>query len=292
MSDQGPYPGAPGPSDQPGGGNPFDPDQNQNPYGQPQYPQSPNPQGQQPGYPPGGQQYPPPGGQQYPSQPGGQQYGQPGSQPYGQPGAQPYGQPAGGQQPPYGGVPQYGNSPYGDQQPPPKKKKTVWIILGVVVAVAVAAVVALVVVGALISDDISDVKASDCVTVTGSNSDADFEKVDCSDTSPLNFIVAEKLDSTDGSCGGEQYSELTQTGDDATKLCLVPNFQEGKCYEIPISSLTGMKEVTCGEGDGSQLNRTVKITARVDSETVPDCGDPVTFDKPKPLGFCLGDPAE
>lgn len=266
MSDQGPYPGAPGPFNQPGGGSPYNPNQNPNPYGQP-----PPPPGQQPG----GQPYPPP----------------PGSQPYGSYPGQPYGQPSGGQQPPYGGVPQYGSSPYGYQPPPPKKKKTVWIVLGVVVAVAVAAVVALAVVSRVVGDDISDVKAGDCVSVTGSNSDVDFEKVDCGKTSPLNFIVADKLDSTDGSCGGEQYSELTEDGDDTTKLCLVPNFQQGKCYEIPLASLTGMKETACGAGDGSQLNSTVKITQRVDSVSVPGCSTPVTFDKPKPLGFCLGDPA-
>lgn len=275
MSDQGPYPGAPGPFNPPGGGSPYNPNQNPDPYGRPL-----PPPGQQPGYQPGGQPYPQPGGQQYPP---------PGSQPYGSYPGQPYGQPGGGQLPPYGGAPQYGNSPYG-YQPPPKKKKTVWIVLGVVGAVVVAAVVGLAVVGGLISDDISDVKASDCVTVTGSNSDVDFKKVDCGKTSPLNFIVADKLDSTGGSCGGAQYSELTEDGDDSTKLCLVPNFQQGKCYEIPISSLTEMKDTACGGGDGSALNSTVKITQRVDSTSVPDCSTPVTFDKPKPLGFCLGDP--
>ncbi|WP_143696010.1 hypothetical protein [Williamsia sp. 1138] len=275
MSDQGPYPGAPGPFNQPGGGNPYNPPGGGNPYNQP-----PGPQGQ-PGYPPPGGQpnYPPnpqQGGQPYPA--GGQQYGQPG-------------QPYGGGQPPYGGgVPQFGGSNY--NTPPPKKKKTIWIVIGSLVALVVAAVVALVVVGVVLADDISDVKAGDCVTVTGSNSDADFDKVDCGDTGSLNFYVADKLDTTDGSCGGEQYSELTQTGDETTKLCLVPNFEEGKCYEIPISSLTGMKEVACGAGDSSQLNRTVKVTARVDSVNVPDCDDPVTFDKPKPLGYCLGDPTE
>lgn len=274
MSDQGPYPGAPGPSNQPGGGNPYNPPGGGNPYNQP-----PGPQGQ-PGY-------PPPGGQpNYPPNP------QQGGQPY--PAGQ-YGQPYGGQ-PPYGGGPQYagGIPQYGSNYdaPPPKKKKTIWIIIGSLVALVVAAVVALVVVGVVLTDDISDVKAGDCVSVTGSNSDADFDKVDCGDTASLTFYVAEKLDSTDASCGGEQYSELTQTGDDATKLCLVPNFEQGKCYEIPISSLTGMKEVACGGGDISQLNRTVKVTARVDSETVPNCDDPVTFDKPKPLGYCLGDPSE
>lgn len=270
MSDQGPYPGPPGPPNQPGGGNPYN--QPGGGYNQPQG---------QPGYqPPGGrpdhqQPYPQQGGQPYP--PAGGQYGQPG-------------QHYGGGQPPYGGgVPQYAGGNYG-QAPPPKKKKTIWIVIGSVVALAVAAVIALVVVGVVMTDDISDVKAGDCVTVTGSNSDADFKKVDCGDTGSLNFYVADKLDSTDASCGGEQYSELTQTGDETTKLCLVPNFEQGKCYEIPISSLTGMKEVACGGGDTSQLNRTVKVTARVDSETVPDCDDPVTFDRPKPLGYCLGDP--
>lgn len=269
MSDQGPYPG---------GANPYNPNQNPNPFGRPPNARPPNQPDQQPGYPPGGQQYLPPAAQQYPPD-GGQQYGQPVNLPYDQP--------HGGQQLPYGGVPQYENGPYGNQLPPPKKKKTVWIILGVVAAVAVAAVVAIVV-AALRTDDISDVKAGDCVTVTGANLDVDFNKVDCGKTSPLNFIVAEKIDSSSGDCGGEQYPRLSETGvDDPETLCLVPNFQLDKCYSIPISSVTGIKESSCEDSGASQINGTVRITQRVDSTTVPGCSSAITYDKPRALGFCL-----
>ena len=270
MSDQGPYPGAPG-AGGPGGNNPYG---EQNPYGG-QYPPP------APGYGPApGQAYPPPAfpGQPYP------QPGQPNPQ-FGQPYPQ---QPGAGQ---YGAVPPYGGSPYGNHQPPPRKKRTVWVVLAVVAGVLVAGVIAVVALAAVLADDIDDVRAGDCVTVTGANSDADFDIVDCGTTSPLNFIVAEKLDSRTESCGGEQYSELTQTGQDETKLCLVPNFQEGNCYEVPVASLTGMKEVPCEVGS-SQINTVVKVLARVDSTTVPGCAGAITFDRPKPLGFCLGSPAE
>ncbi|WP_020104838.1 hypothetical protein [Nocardia sp. 348MFTsu5.1] len=228
MSDQGPYPGAPGPYG-PGGNNP---------YGQP-YP---------------GQSYPPPV--------------------------------------PYGAVPQYGGSPYGNyQQPPPRNKRTLWVVLAVVAAVLVAGVVAVVAFAFFLGDDIDDVEAADCITLSGANSDADFDIVDCDTTSPLNFIVAETLDSSSDSCGGEQYSELTQTGANETKLCLVPNFQEGKCYEVPIASLTGMKEVPCVAAS-SQINTVLKVLVRVESTTVPDCPSAVTFDRPSPLGFCFGSPTD
>jgi hypothetical protein len=153
----------------------------------------------------------------------------------------------------------------------------------------VGAVVAGFVIQTLVGDDIGDVQAGDCIALTGANTDVDFDTVDCSTAGSLNFIVADTLDSTSESCGGSQYPQLTQSGGEA-KLCLVPNFQQGSCYEVPISSLTGMKQVECGTGGGSQINSVVKVTLRVESTTVPDCAEPVTFDRPSPLGFCLGSP--
>ncbi|HEY9312277.1 LppU/SCO3897 family protein [Williamsia sp.] len=271
MSDHGPYPGAPGPGG-PGGDNPYG---QQNPG--PMYPQQP------------GQAYPQQPGPVYPQQPG-QPYPQQPGQPYPQQPGPVYPQP--GAQP-YGAVPQYGASPYGNyQQPPNRNKRTLWVVLGVVAAVLVAGVIAVVALAVVLAEDIDDVEAGDCVRVTGANTDVDFEIVDCDTTSPLNFIVAEKLGSASDSCGGEQYSELTEQGEDATKLCLVPNFQEGSCYEVPLLSLTGMKEVPCGDVGSSQINTVVKVITRVESTTVPGCPDAITFDRPEPIGFCLASPTE
>jgi hypothetical protein len=172
--------------------------------------------------------------------------------------------------------------------PRPRKKRTMSIVLAAIAALVVAGVVALVV-QTISSDDIGDVEAGDCIAITGANTDVSFETVGCGDAGPLNFIVADTLDSASESCGGTQYPELTQTRGEA-KLCLVPNFQQGRCYEVPMSSLTGMKEVDCNSGSDSQINSVVKVTLRVESTTVPDCAEPVTYDKPTPLGFCMSTP--
>ena len=69
-----------------------------------------------------------------------------------------------------------------------------WVVLAVVAAVVVAGVIAVVAFAFVLGDDIDDVEAADCITLSGANSDADFDIVDCGTTSPLNFIVAETLD--------------------------------------------------------------------------------------------------
>jgi hypothetical protein len=141
----------------------------------------------------------------------------------------------------------------------------------------------------VLSDDIGDLEAGDCVTVSGSNSDIDVGEVSCTDTATLNYFISTKQSSAGGVCGGD-FAEVVEPGDSGAKLCLVPNFQQGTCYSIPLQSLSGVKEVPCSAGGDSQINQVVKVLQRVDSTTVPDCPEPVTFDKPKPLGFCFGAP--
>lgn len=189
-------------------------------------------------------------------------------------------------------VPNYpaGGNPYGE--PPQKKsRKKLYLIIGGVVAVLlIAIVVVAVIAGKGTISSIDDAKAGDCITVSGSSSDATAKTAKCEDET-FNFIVAEKLADGNSKCENDNYSELTQK--DKGRLCLVPNFRVDKCYQVPGvagGALTDFKEVECGaaaEGS-SQVGKVVKRADSVDPECDETSGS-VTFDKPKPLGYCIAE---
>ncbi|MGU3292657.1 LppU/SCO3897 family protein [Williamsia sp. M5A3_1d] len=196
----------------------------------------------------------------------------------------PAGSPPGSAPPPYGAAP-YGAGPYGE---PPKKsrKKLFGIIGGVVVLLLVVVVIIGVVASKDTITDINDAKAGDCITVSGSSTDATPKTVNCAGDT-FNFVVAEKLDGG-ANCANEQYSQLTQK--DKGKLCLVPNMQVDKCYQLagPGGSITDFTEVECGAAPAEGGAQVVTVKNREDGTEI-DCADgiPVTFEKPKPLGYCL-----
>ncbi|MBJ7288001.1 hypothetical protein [Williamsia sp.] len=261
-------------------------------------PHNPPPGGQPPQYPPPGSQhpsYPPPGGQpQYPP-PGGQpSYPPPGGQPsYPPPGGAPSYPPAGGQQfPPPGGpggIPAYATGvpgAYGAPPPRRSRKKLLFIALGVIVALIIAIVVIALVATKDDIRDIDDASVGDCISVTGGQGDAQPKSASC-DSSDFTFIVAQKLDTATDSCQDSQYSELTQK--DKGKLCLIPNLSVGKCYQFPSSggSFGDFKNIDCSATDPTSGTQVVRVTDRVDSTEVSSCaGETLTFELPKPLGYC------
>ncbi|MEU5695779.1 hypothetical protein [Actinosynnema sp. NPDC020468] len=229
-----------------------------------------------------------PGPQQYPQQPQQPYQGQPQGQPF--PG-EPQGQPYQGQQPqgqPYQQAPQ---QPYPPQQPfqgqpqpvAPKKKgvgaRIVSGIIGVVVVVAVGYAIN------YFGSDAAQTKAGACASVTGTTVKPEYKTVDCG-SAEANYTVGKVLDSTTASCGGsyDEYTETQRRGPD-TKLCLVPNLEEGGCYDLMNTLNMGLKKVDCS---GASVVKLVKKIKDVEDEAA--CAEvqatPLTFPEPK-LTFCF-----
>ncbi|MFD0204752.1 MULTISPECIES: LppU/SCO3897 family protein [Saccharothrix] len=188
---------------------------------------------------------------------------------------------------PQQGAPQYQNAPQPQQIPPaPKKKGVVARILTAIIGIAVAGVV---VYGInYFTSDAAQSKAGDCASVTGTSSKPEFKNVDCG-SAEANYTIGKVLGSTAESCPGEYYDEYTETarrGPDS-KLCLVPNLAEGKCYDLDGGTQMGYPAVDCGKSGVLKLTKLVK-----DSVDEAACGDatPLTYPEPKTT-FCFA-PAE
>ncbi|MBU7597789.1 hypothetical protein JGS22_009195 [Streptomyces sp. P38-E01] len=170
------------------------------------------PQGNQPGQPYGGQPGQPPQGGM-PPQGGGYGYPQQGGQP---PYGQPYGQPGA----PQGGIP--GQQPPQQSSPWEKFKKIKTIVVGIVVVAGLS----LAAYGFLTKDDAEDVAAGDCLRNTGSNSEPDIEKLDCSDSEAthkvLKKIEGSSLSFSCNSVEGTVTSYTQQKKGDSFVLCLGP----------------------------------------------------------------------
>ncbi|TKG58528.1 LppU/SCO3897 family protein [Prauserella endophytica] len=230
-----PYPGQP----DPGRPNPYAPPPQGRPpaYGQPpQYPQQPGqPYPRQPGQPP-----------QYPQQPGYGQYPPPGQPGYGQqPGA-------------YGSTP-LPPAPFGEP-PPPRKRRGLWLRIGVP-----AAVLVLLGLGALVRNlplGGWTAEEGECLSVPEFSTTAqeDPEKVDCGDPS-ANVKVAVRLSDGGESCPQGDYDYLAT---EDTKLCLMLNAKNGECWANVTSSTKGYARVPCT--DPSAEIQVVKV---VEGQTDP-----------------------
>ena len=258
---------------------PNQPGRPDNPFGNPGAPMPPNPPQQ--GHPQG-----------YPAQP--QSGGQPNySQvPTGAP-APGYGQPPGGYAPVPGGAPYTPPTP---QRPNPLKKV-------LTIALPVLAVIVIGAVAALLLRDTDSGETSDatpldsCILVTdGTGLNVETEAVDCDDTSKLTYIVGDKLATSDACTAAEYDGSITETGTGASDdvLCLVANYQVGKCYEQSQIGLgLNLEQVPCTE-ESTMMSIVFKVTERVDSKSVPNCTGPkdktftydIKSDPARELGIC------
>jgi hypothetical protein len=232
------------------------PDPNQPPdpsaYQPPSGAQQPGVEPQPGTYPPPGQpgDYPPPGqAGAYPPP------GQPGAYPPpGQPGAYPPPGQAGAYPPPgqAGSYPPPG-TPGGPVMPPapgeqPKKSGVPRVILGVAVVVIVVLGVVLYIVNR--QSDPATAAVGDCVRVNSvSTTDADLDKVDCTDPDAAYKVTAT---GTDESCDTAEstYYEENKDGDTTTTLCLQPNVQAGDCFKIGDNADSADAKVQCGDTKG------------------------------------------
>ncbi|WP_143690413.1 LppU/SCO3897 family protein [Williamsia sterculiae] len=132
---------------------------------------------------------------------------------------------------------------------------------------------------------IDKVQANDCVSVKGDNSNADVTKVDCQ--GDFSFTIAEKVGKNDP-CPGEQYNRITAQGSDA-KLCVVPNFRQGRCYQVPGDSntrLVDFREIHCGDALAPNT-RQVEVFTRTPTDSTADCVDGVSYDRPTAVSYCF-----
>lgn len=153
-------------------------------------------------------------------------------------------------------APQFQNAPQAEQIPPAPKKKSVFVRI-------LAAIAGLVVAGVVIygfnylTSDAAQSKAGDCASLTGTTTKPEFKTVDCG-SAEANYTVGRVLGSPGESCGGayDEYSETARRGPDS-KLCLVPNMVEGKCYQLEGNEM-GYKSVDCTESGAFKLVEQVK----------------------------------
>jgi hypothetical protein len=178
---------------------------------------------------------------------------------------------------PAAGQPQQQPAP----QPEPQRKKGFprWII----------SVIALIVVGGGVyaynyfTSDAAQAKAGDCAHLSGSESSPNFESVPC-DAANATHIVGKSLSSNSDSCNGP-YDEFTQTarrGPDA-KLCLMPNFAEGNCYQLDGPSMDYPK-VDCATDGSVKVSKLVK--GKSDEAACGTAGKAFAFPEP-PTTYCL-----
>lgn len=96
----------------------------------------------------------------------------------------------------------------------------------------------------------------DCAKVTGTTSDPNATKTDCSD-SAANYKVAKKLSDTSDSCPSDSYDTYTETGSHSsdTKLCLMLNAKEGDCFSHFTDQNAMTLKVSCSDSSAE-----IKIT--------------------------------
>jgi hypothetical protein len=168
------------------------------------------------------------------------------------------------------------------QQPAPKKKKGLpkWLT-GIIAAVVVAG-------GVLaynyFTNDVAQAKAGDCAKVTGTESKPEYAAVAC-DAADVNVTVAKALSSTSESCNGE-YLEFTTTsrrGPDA-KLCLMPKWSEGECYNLEQRGPGMLAKIACGSPEALKIAKVV--SGKADGAACGEGFAPLMFAEPATT-YCL-----
>lgn|GEM_PF-1951821 len=230
---------------------------------------------QQPGQ-PWGQNQPPAGGpfNGQPGQPGQQYPGQPG-QP-GQPGGQIPFQPAGGPTPPSsGGAGGFFKSLGG---------RILSAVIGIIVVVAIG-------LGFRYFQTQQDKANLDnqvdtCVTLTGTTSNVDTKEAGCEDAG-FHYYVAASVEAN-ATCPSDDYSEITTSRSgrgsktDVGKICLMPDFKEGKCYASASTGVMEFEDVACTSADF----KVAKVLQVADTSQCESPDDAVSYPTPART-FCL-----
>ncbi|MGV9712452.1 hypothetical protein ACWDTI_17520 [Gordonia sp. NPDC003424] len=136
----------------------------------------------------------------------------------------------------------------------------------------------------------SDVKSGECLQI-GDKTDKDGKvvatKTEC-DVSGLTFTVVGTVP-TGEQCTSENFSSLSFDGE-SEKICMAPNFAEGKCYQVPAgegATIVDYREVDCSATPtkGTVIYRVTSSTAG--SATCPEKELAVDLPLPEPHAYCV-----
>ncbi|MBD0863886.1 pyridine nucleotide-disulfide oxidoreductase [Gordonia sp. zg691] len=132
----------------------------------------------------------------------------------------------------------------------------------------------------------SDVAVGECVEVREADGSSTVEatRTDC-DTDEMTFVATQIAT---GECGDyENYLTFPDTKD---RLCLMPNYADGQCYQIPQSSGGSLVDFTNIECEGTPVTGAGIYRVESSGDGSIECAaDQVkaTYDKPEARAFCL-----
>ncbi|GEE03224.1 hypothetical protein nbrc107696_36700 [Gordonia spumicola] len=243
-----------------------------------------------------------PPGRPFPQQPGDHDQTQVGRP---QPSAQAYsqwpeGQSAYGQTPyshnPYGqalyGGPQHGQPAYPTPGvPTPGDNRSMKVVIVIVSVLTVAAIAGLIALFAFSGDGAETTTTSasvsattsagraatgaspavgTCLSVRGSTS-VTTVSADCDSTGRLTYIIGATVASSDACDDAHYQFSVIESDDGGRTLCLIPNYQVGRCYSLP-HSVVGIDLTTSSCSRGSTDSVAIfRVTERTSSGSVPNC---------------------
>ena len=220
-----------------------------------------------------------------------QPYGSGQGQPYGSGQGQPY-DPAQAQQQ-YMAQQQQAAQQYAAQQQymeqhgTPKKRFGARKIISIIVAVAVLGAGAWSLWQNFKTNE--NLQVGNCLVITGTATNANEEKIDCSDKSKFSYEVSQTVSNT-SSCPDNttsyEISRKSRYGGSSTvkAVCLVPNLHQDVCYNESSSPIAPFDVAECGSAK-------VKVTKRVDQANAScEAGeDELTYTTPART-YCFGEP--
>ena len=137
-------------------------------------------------------------------------------------------------------------------------------------------------------------QVGNCVVATGTSNDAELEEVDCETETGFHYKVALAVETVTG-CPTPEYTtfETTRTrrGSESTVgvLCLMPIFQDGKCYGEDTSTPNEFAEVACDAGNALLRIEKILQENRPDQCSYPD--NSIGYPEPATT-YCLAPPQE
>ncbi len=175
---------------------------------------------------------------------------------------------------------------YMEQHGTPKKRFGARKIISIVVAVAVLGAGGWTLWQHFKTNE--NLQVGNCLVITGTTTNAQEEKVDCSDKSKFSFEVSQVVSDTsscpENTASYEISSKSRYGGSSKTvkAVCLIPNLHQDVCYN---TSSSGIKPFEVAQCDSAS----VKVTKRIDQENA-SCGtdeETLTYTTPART-YCFG----
>ena len=174
---------------------------------------------------------------------------------------------------------------YMEQHGTPKKRFGARKIISIIVAVAVLGAGGWTLWQHFKTNE--NLQVGNCLVITGTTTNAQEEKVDCSDKSKFSYEVSQVVSDT-SSCPENttsyEISSKSRGGSSRTvkAVCLVPNLHQDVCYKSSSSSTADFDVAECGSAD-------FKVTKRIDQANA-SCEDNergLTYTTPART-YCVG----